>query len=206
LGLVFPFSSVAWGGMDFIDAYLEETLAAFTAFRDGAGYRGVMERMAAAITGSLRAGGKLLICGNGGSAADAQHIAGEFVGRLMYDRAPLAAVALGTDGAVLTAVANDYGFEHVFERQVLALGRAGDVLLGISTSGNSPSVLRALEAAETRGMVRLGFTGSGEGRMNELCAEVLAAPSGKTVMIQQIHITAAHVVCGLVERAMFPRA
>ena len=190
--------------MTFIDAYLDETLAAFTAFRDEPAHGAVMARMADAITSSLRAGGKLLICGNGGSASDAQHIAGEFVGRLMYDRAPLPALALGTDGAVLTAVANDYGYEHVFERQVLALGREGDVLLAISTSGNSPSILRALEAAEARRMLRLGFTGAKPGRMNDRCAEVLSAPSAKTVIIQQIHITAAHVICALVERAIFP--
>ena len=191
--------------MDLIDAYLNETVNAFAAFRAEPAHRAVMTDMAACITASLRDGGKLLICGNGGSASDAQHIAGEFVGRLMYDRPPLPALALGTDGAVLTAVANDYGYEHVFERQVLALGRPGDVLLGISTSGNSASVLLALEAGRAREMHCLGLTGAGSGRMGALCSVVLAAPSTKTAVIQQIHITAAHVVCALVERAMFPR-
>lgn len=148
--------------------------------------------------------GRLLICGNGGSAADAQHIAGEIVGRLMYDRAPLPALALTTDSSVLTAVANDYGYEQVFERQVLGLGARGDVLLGISTSGNSPSVLRALAAGGERGMACLGFTGAGGGAMIGECILLLRAPGERTSVIQQIHLTAAHIICALVERAMFP--
>ena len=190
--------------MTFIDTYLDDTLAAFTALREEPAHRAVMQRMADAITASLRAGGKLLICGNGGSASDAQHIAAEFVGRLMYDRAPLPALALGTDGAILTAVANDYGYEHVFARQVLALARPGDVLLAISTSGNSPSILRALEAAGSRHLVTLGFTGAIPGRMNPHCTELLSAPARQTALIQQLHITAAHIICALVETALFP--
>lgn len=192
--------------MDFIESYLDESLSAMAAFRDEPRYREVMARMADAVVGSLRQGGKLMVCGNGGSAGDAQHIAGEFVSRLMYDRAPLAAIALTTDTSVITATGNDYGYQHVFERQVLGLGRDGDVLLGISTSGTSPNVLRAFAAAQAKGVACLGLTGANGGPMRDLCgALLLEAPSSRTAIVQQIHITAAHVVCALVERAMFPR-
>jgi D-sedoheptulose 7-phosphate isomerase len=154
---------------------------------------------------ALRAGKKLLIAGNGGSAGDAQHIAGEFISRLMYDRAPLAAIALTVDTSVITATGNDYGYEHIFERQVRGLGQAGDVFLGISTSGKSPNVIRAFNAARGRGLVSIGFCGAAGGPMRDRCLHLLEAPSGKTAIIQQIHIVAAHIVCALVERAMFPR-
>ena len=191
--------------MSFIDAYLDETLLATQAFCGDAGHRQVMADMADAIVGALRSGGKLLICGNGGSAGDAQHIAGEFVSRLMYDRGPLAAIALTTDTSVLTAAGNDYGFDRVFERQVLALGQPGDVLLGISTSGISANVLRALAAGRDRRLRCIGFAGAQGGPMVGACDLLLQAPSTRTPIIQQIHITAAHVVCALVERAMFPQ-
>ena len=158
-----------------------------------------------AITLSLRNGGKLLTCGNGGSAGDAQHIAGEFVSRLNYDRAPAASIALTTDTSVITAIGNDYGYEHVFERQVLALGRSGDVLMAISTSGRSPSILKAMQAARDRGMIVVGFTGKTGGAMPPLGDLMLHVPSDSTPLIQQIHITAAHIICGLVEERLFPR-
>lgn len=191
--------------MDFIDAYLDETVTAFASFRGAAEQRRVMENMAELIAERFRDGRKLLICGNGGSAADAQHIAGEFISRLMYDRAPLPAIALTTDSSVLTATGNDYGYKHVFERQVLGLGQNGDVLLGISTSGGSPNVLAAFTAAKSRGLACLGFTGANNGPMGECCDLLLAAPSTKTAVIQQIHITAAHLICALVERDIFPQ-
>ncbi|MDR7035674.1 D-sedoheptulose 7-phosphate isomerase [Methylobacterium sp. BE186] len=151
----------------------------------------------------LRGGGKLMFAGNGGSAADAQHIAGEFVSRLNLDRAPLAALALTVDTSVLTAIGNDYGFERVFERQVRGLGRPGDMLVGISTSGRSPNVLRAVEAANAGGIRTVAFCGEGETELGRLCAITVAAPSRSTPLIQQVHIAAAHVICGLVEQAMF---
>ena len=191
--------------MDFIDAYLDETLASMTAFRAEPQHRETMIEMADTIIAALRAGRKVLICGNGGSAGDAQHIAAEFVGRLMYDRAALAAIALTTDTSVLTAIGNDYGYEHVFERQVLALGQEGDVLLGISTSGNSPNVIRAFAAARKRKLACLGFAGGDGGAMRESCDLLLRAPSVRNVIIQQIHITAAHILCALVESTMFPK-
>ena len=155
---------------------------------------------------TLRDGGKVMLAGNGGSAADAQHIAAELVGRFVTDRPPLAALALTTDTSALTAIGNDYGFEHVFERQLRALARKGDVFIGLSTSGRSPNVLAALKAARELGVVTVGFTGTKGTDLRALCDLVLVAPSDETALIQQVHITAAHAICGLVEREMFGAA
>jgi D-sedoheptulose 7-phosphate isomerase len=190
--------------VDFTGRYLERSLRALTELSRSEAEQRTLAAMAEAIAGSLRAGGKLMIAGNGGSAGDSQHIAGEFVARLMFDRAPLAAIALTVDGSVLTATGNDYGYEHVFDRQVRALARRGDVFLGISTSGRSPNVVRALDSARGIGALCLGFTGRGGGPMAELCDLIFRAPADETAIIQQLHITAAHIVCALVERAMFP--
>lgn len=189
---------------DYIADYLDESANAMREFAASAGARAVLARMGEAVAHALRAGGKLLVAGNGGSAADAQHIAGEFTSRLMFDRRPLAALALTTDTSGLTAIANDYGYEHVFSRQVAALGRPGDAFLGISTSGRSPNVLRALDEARDAGLVCLGFAGKDGGPMRDRCDLILEAPSSWTPLIQQIHIAAAHVVCALVERALCP--
>jgi D-sedoheptulose 7-phosphate isomerase len=162
----------------------------------------IVDRVAVA----LGAGHKLLLAGNGGSAADAQHLAGELLSRLNYDRAPTAAIALTTDSSVLTAIGNDYGYERVFERQVRGLGQKGDVLLAISTSGRSPNILRAIAAARDLGLVTIGLTGRTGGEMTALCDLCLHAPSDSTPLVQQIHITAGHVICGLVEERLFPRA
>jgi D-sedoheptulose 7-phosphate isomerase len=161
--------------------------------------------VAAACEKALRDGGKLLLAGNGGSAADAQHIAGEFLSRLRFDRNPLPAVALTTDSSVLTAVGNDYGYDQVFGRQVRGLGRHGDVFIAISTSGKSPNVIAALKAARALGVVTVGFTGTAPGAavMRPLCDHLLAAPSDDTPLIQQLHITAAHAICEIVERNLF---
>ena len=159
----------------------------------------IAERIAAA----LKSGGKVLLAGNGGSAADAQHIAAEFVGRFIDDRAPLAAIALTTDTSALTSIGNDYGFDKVFERQVRALGRKGDVFIGISTSGRSPNVVEALQAARELGLTTIGFTRDAQTTMHALCDLVLGVPSEETALIQQIHITAAHAICHLVERELF---
>jgi D-sedoheptulose 7-phosphate isomerase len=163
--------------------------------------------IAQAIETSLRAGGKVMLAGNGGSAADAQHIAGEFLSRLRFDRHPLPAIALTTDSSVLTAVGNDYGYDQVFERQLRGLGRRGDVFIAISTSGKSPNVLAALRAAREIGVVTVGFTGTAPGAaaMLPLCHHVLAAPSDDTPLIQQVHITAAHAICEIVERNLFAK-
>jgi D-sedoheptulose 7-phosphate isomerase len=160
---------------------------------------GIADRIARA----LRDGGKVMLAGNGGSAADAQHIAAELIGRFVMDRAPLPALALTTDTSVLTAIGNDYGFQEVFERQVRGLGRKGDVFIGITTSGRSPNVIAALKAARAMGLVTVGFTGSKGADLRALCDVTLVAPSDDTALIQQLHITAGHAICGLVERELF---
>lgn len=193
-------------GQIFINEYLNESVLALQSFADSDEAKKTVLAFADVIANAFQLGRKILIAGNGGSAADAQHIAGEFVSRLFFDHAPLPAIALTTDTSVLTAVGNDYGYELVFERQVLGLGVPGDVFLGISTSGNSRNVLRACEAARTRGLTTLGFTGAVPGKMGELCDALFCAPSRKTAIIQQIHITVAHLVCGLVEERIFGSA
>jgi D-sedoheptulose 7-phosphate isomerase len=155
------------------------------------------------IIEALRGGHKILIAGNGGSAADAQHIAGELVGRFNFDREPLPAVALTTDGSTLTAIGNDYGFDQTFARQVEALGRAGDVLLCISTSGRSRNILAALRAARKGGLATIGLTGGSSGDVDALCDHLIRVPSNRTPFIQQVHITIAHIICALTEEAIF---
>ncbi len=155
---------------------------------------------AMAIAASFAAGGKLLVFGNGGSAADAQHAAAELVGRFQRERAALAAVALTTDASVLTAVANDYAFDRVFARQVEALGRTGDVALGITTSGRSPNVVAALEAARARGLVTIALTGADGGAAGRAAAIHVNVPSAATARVQEVHRTLLHVMCDLVER------
>jgi D-sedoheptulose 7-phosphate isomerase len=155
------------------------------------------------ISASLRAGGKLLLCGNGGSAADCQHIAAELTGRFSGATRPaLAAIALTTDTSALTAIANDFGFEEVFARQVEALGRPGDVLLAISTSGRSPNVVRAAESARARGIVVLALTGAEGGPLGELAAATIKTPRAHTARVQELHLTVGHILCDLVERAL----
>jgi D-sedoheptulose 7-phosphate isomerase len=146
---------------------------------------------------------KVLVAGNGGSAAHAQHIAGELVSRLAFDRAPLAAIALTVDTSVLTAIGNDYGYEVIFERQIAGLGREQDVFIALSTSGRSRNILRALTEARRRRLVCIGFTGSGGGDMPQLCDLCLEIPAEDTPSIQEGHILCAHIICGLVERALF---
>jgi D-sedoheptulose 7-phosphate isomerase len=163
-----------------------------------------LARAAELIAQALRQGGKLLICGNGGSAADAQHYATELVARLYQrERPAMAAIALTTDTSALTALANDYGFDRVFSRQVEALGRPGDVLLGLSTSGNSANVLEAMAQAKKQGMKIVSFVGEG-GKMAEGSDVVLAVPSKNTMRIQEIHLALGHVLCKLVEASVYP--
>lgn len=161
---------------------------------------------AGTIVAALNAGNKVLIAGNGGSAADAQHIAGEFVSRFNFDRPGLPAVALTTDTSVLTAIGNDYGYERLFSRQVQALGVEGDVFWGISTSGKSPNVLQAMEEARKKGLYVAGFTGEGGGAMRDLADVCIEVPSRETPKIQEGHILLGHIVCGLVESWIFCRA
>ena len=162
----------------------------------------VAREIAEVIASALRAGNKLLISGNGGSAADAQHIAAEIVGRYKKDRPAYAAIALTTDTSALTAIGNDYGFEHVFSRQVEALGKRGDVLLTMTTSGRSPNILSCLKAARSQGLVTIGFTGAKGTALDASCDHLLVAPSDDTAVIQQIHMAFAHGICEVIEQTL----
>lgn len=148
---------------------------------------------------ALAAGGKLMFCGNGGSAADSQHLAAELTGRFVNDRRPLAALALTTDTSALTCIANDYAFDQVFARQVRALGRPGDVLVAISTSGNSPNVMAAVEAARDRGMASIGLLGRDGGALRTRCDPAIVIPSQVTARVQEAHILIGHSLCGMLE-------
>jgi D-sedoheptulose 7-phosphate isomerase len=153
-------------------------------------------------TQSLQQGGKLLFCGNGGSAADSQHLAAELTGRFIKDRRPLAAMALSTDTSALTCIGNDYSFDEIFARQVVGLGRKGDVLIGISTSGNSRNVIRAVEEAQNLGMVSIGLLGRDGGQLKSLCDHSIVVPSDVTARIQECHILIGHTLCGMIEQEL----
>jgi len=154
------------------------------------------------IVERMRAGGKVMFCGNGGSAADAQHLAAELAGRYLIDRAPLAAMALTTNSSTLTAVGNDYSFEDIFERQVRGIGRPGDVAVGISTSGNSSNVLKAMHAASDMDILSIGLTGEDGGKMSSACDICIQVPSSATPRIQEMHIAVGHNLCELIETAL----
>jgi len=167
----------------------------------------VIEQITDAIICCFRQGTKLLICGNGGSAADAQHVAGEFVNRFRYDHAALPAIALTTDTSILTCIGNDSAFENIFSRQVEALAKPGDILVGISTSGGSPNILKALDTARALGLTTIAFTGEkGRGKMDPKCDLCLVVPSTDTPRIQESHIFVWHVICGVVEQTIFPQS
>lgn len=151
---------------------------------------------------TIHGGGKIILFGNGGSAADAQHIATELTIRYVQDRQPIAAISLTTDTSALTAAGNDYGFDHIFSRQLQALGKPEDLAMGLSTSGNSPNVLKALEAAKSIGMSTAGLTGRDGGKMPALCDTLLIVPSGTTARIQEMHITLGHLLCGALEQEL----
>jgi phosphoheptose isomerase len=186
-------------GNELVTATLVETIALHERVKNG-DTRPVIEA-AAAISASLHGGGKLLIFGNGGSASDAQHAAAELVGRFERERGGMAAVALTADPSVLTSISNDYGFEHVFARQVEALGRPGDIAFAISTSGNSPNVLAALAAAHARGLKTVALTGRDGGAVAHAAEIHINVPSSSTARVQEVHRTLLHVICDLVERA-----
>ncbi len=154
------------------------------------------------VQDALQRGNKIVFCGNGGSAADAQHLAAELIGRYLMERAPLPAIALTVDTSALTAIANDYSFDEVFARQLGGLGQAGDVLVALSTSGNSRNVLRAIEVARTKGIKTIGLTGQSGGLMRQLCDICICVPSDRTNHIQEMHIAVGHMICGAVEREL----
>jgi D-sedoheptulose 7-phosphate isomerase len=196
---------VAGAAVSAVLEYLVQSRDTLQAAIDDPAFAAAIHDIVEVTVTALDKGHKLLLAGNGGSAADAQHLAGEMVSRLYYDRAPAAAIALTTDTSVLTAIGNDYGYERLFERQILGLGCAGDVFIAISTSGRSPNILRAIDAAREKRILTVGFTGRTGGEMSSRCDICLHAPTDSTPLIQQIHITAGHVICGLVEERLFPR-
>ena len=189
--------------MDYISAQIAEAKRVMSDMLADEGLLSTLQAAAGACIESLQRGGKILLAGNGGSAADAQHIAGELVSRFAFDRPGLPAIALTTDSSILTAIGNDYGYEKLFSRQVQAHGNKGDVLIGYSTSGKSPNVLRAFEEARARGLVCIGLTGNRSGPMRELCDYLLEVPSGDTPKIQEGHLVLGHILCGLIENAIF---
>jgi D-sedoheptulose 7-phosphate isomerase len=187
---------------DLIAAHLKTSLAAFERAAQDATMLTAARKIAQVIVSSLRSGHKLLLVGNGGSAGDAQHIAAEIVGRYKRERPAWPAIALTTDTSALTAISNDYGFEQVFARQIAGLGRRGDILLALSTSGRSPNILAALRVAHEHGLITIGFTGTRGAAMGVACDHLLVAPSDDTPVIQQIHLAVAHGICDEVEQAL----
>ena len=153
---------------------------------------------------SLKNGGKIIFCGNGGSFGDSQHLAAEFISRLRFDRSPLASIALGTNNSNLSAIGNDYGYQQVFTREILALGKKEDLFIPISTSGNSPNVIEAIKAAKSLGIQVFGLSDGNGGKMIDLC-DCLIVPSNKTEKIQEVHIMIGHIFCGLVEENLFKK-
>ncbi|MGZ3578277.1 MAG: D-sedoheptulose-7-phosphate isomerase [Syntrophales bacterium] len=158
-----------------------------------------------AITAALKAGNKILLFGNGGSAADAQHLAAEFVNRFVIERPPLPAIALTTDTSVITSIGNDYDFSEIFSKQIRAIGQPGDVAWGISTSGSSPNVIKAIEVAKKVGMVTIGMTGKDGGDMAKMVDYSLNVSSNSTPRVQEVHITVGHVICEMVDYKLFQR-
>jgi D-sedoheptulose 7-phosphate isomerase len=185
--------------LSLINNQIEESFKVKEALRERAE---TILTIAAELAATFRQGNKVLLCGNGGSAADAQHIAAELAGKFKLDRSPLPAVALTTNTSVLTALANDFGYNEVFSRQVRALAAPGDVVIGISTSGNSPNIILALEEAKAKRALAVAFTGSG-GSLKEAADLCLYVPSEDTPRIQEAHITAGHIICALVEEELF---
>ena len=185
-----------------IDQFVSESLRVKAAFFES--NKQSIGQTAETIACALKNGKKMLFFGNGGSAADSQHLAAEMVGRFGPDRAPVAAIALTTDTSILTAVGNDYGYEKVFSRQIDALGQPGDAAIGISTSGNSPSVLEALDAARAKGLFTVGFTGETGGKMVGRSEVLFRVPSRVTARIQETHLLLGHIICELIDRELFP--
>ncbi len=187
----------------FVARQISESIAVKQALLDNHGLIAQIEAVADLIVATYRQQGKVLIAGNGGSAADAQHIAAELVSRFTFDRPALPALALTTDTSILTGIGNDYGYDSLFSRQVEASGRPGDVFIGISTSGNSPNILRALETAQANGLVTVGLSGASGGKMGALCDHCLKMPSTDTPRIQECHITVGHILCANTENTLF---
>lgn len=189
--------------LNYITTQFTETQRVMTTMQTDPELQNRIAAAAQACISCFKNDSKLLLAGNGGSAADAQHIAGEFASRLAFDRPGLPAIALTTDTSILTAIGNDYGYENLFARQVQALGNKGDLFIGYSTSGKSPNILKALAEAKAKGLFCIGFMGNRGGPMRELCDLSLEVPSGDTPRIQEGHLVLGHILCGLIESAIF---
>lgn len=163
-----------------------------------------IEKLAASCVQCLKAGGKVIFAGNGGSFADAQHLSAELISRFMFDRAPLASLVLGANNSAISAIGNDYGYEQVFARELVGVARSGDVFIPITTSGNSRNILAAVEQARKQDLTTVAFTGEGGGKLVALC-DCLCVPSRETPRIQESHVMIGHIICGLIEAAIFPR-
>lgn len=190
------------GSVKHIETLITESIAVKTEILADVALQGQIWRAAQSMITTLRKGGKILLCGNGGSASDAQHIAAELTGRFQMNRQPFAAEALHVNGSYLTAASNDYGFEHAYARMVEAMGRGGDVLIAISTSGQSENILRAAQTAQDGGLYVISLTGNGGGKLANLADIDLCVPSKVTARIQEAHILIGHVLCELVEQAL----
>jgi D-sedoheptulose 7-phosphate isomerase len=186
-----------------IDQFVAESLRVKSQFFQE--HKDRIAQVAENIAYGLRQGNKILFFGNGGSAADAQHLAAEFVGRFGPDRSPLAGISLSTDTSILTALGNDYGYESVFSRQIEALGQPGDTAVAISTSGNSPNVIKAADIARSKGLFTIGLTGETGGILNDHVEVVFRVPSRRTPRIQETHLLLGHILCELVDRELFPQ-
>lgn len=187
----------------YIKEHFEESVKVKKQILENEALVALIEEVAKELIGAYRAGRKTLIAGNGGSAADAQHIAGEFVSRFYFDREGIPSIALTTDTSIITAIGNDYGYEKLFSRQVQAQGVKGDVFIGISTSGNSKNILEALKVCKKRGILSVGLAGENGGAMNELCDYCIKVPSTCTPRIQESHIVIGHILCAIVEEELF---
>lgn len=182
---------------------INESVRTFTNISKDQHQMVLIENITNTILNAFKSDNKLLLCGNGGSAADAQHIAAELSGRFEIDRKPLSAEALHVNSSFVTAVANDYGYEEVYSRMVEAIGKNGDILLALSTSGNSKNIIRAIEKANSLGLITIGFSGNDGGAMQNLCKYNLIIPSDNTARIQEAHILVGHIICKLIEQKMF---
>jgi len=185
--------------MSYFDQEVAKTVGVMQAMAGDADLQREVGRVAEACAGAIASGGKVMFCGNGGSAADSQHLAAELVGKLVFDRPGMAGLALTVDTSAITAIGNDFGYEFVFSRQVEAVGRPGDVLFGITTSGRSKNVLRAFEAARARGIVTVAMTGEARGSVADAADYWLAVPHAETQKIQEGHIVLGHIFCALIE-------
>ena len=190
---------------DYIRGQIQDSIGAKQKFLADEKNIELLDRVAADLIATYRAGKKTLIAGNGGSAADAQHIAAEFVSRFYFDRPALASIALTTDTSALTAIGNDYGYELLFSRQIEANGQAGDIYIAISTSGNSKNVIKSLESARRMGIKTVGLTGASGGKMKDMVDYCICVPSDETPRIQECHILIGHILCAAVEKELFEK-